>query len=37
MCAMRSMCLPPHLTAAEFGRLDSIICTTRQVRQGDAL
>ncbi|KVD68785.1 helix-turn-helix domain-containing protein [Burkholderia ubonensis] len=37
VCAMRSLCLPPQLTAAEFGRLDSIICTTRHVRQGDAL
>ncbi|AOJ34967.1 helix-turn-helix domain-containing protein [Burkholderia metallica] len=37
VCAMRSMCLPPHLTAAEYDRLDAIICTTRQVRQGDAL
>ncbi|AJY10502.1 helix-turn-helix domain-containing protein [Burkholderia dolosa] len=37
ICAMRSVCLPPHLTAAEYGRLDAIICSTRQVRQGDAL
>ncbi|WP_321810860.1 MULTISPECIES: helix-turn-helix domain-containing protein [unclassified Burkholderia] len=36
-CAMRSMCLPPDLTADEYGRLDAIICSTRQVRQGDAL
>ncbi|WP_175717154.1 helix-turn-helix domain-containing protein [Burkholderia anthina] len=37
VCAMRSMCLPPDLTAAEYGRLDAIICATRQIRQGDAL
>ncbi|AOI59964.1 helix-turn-helix domain-containing protein [Burkholderia diffusa] len=36
-CLMRSLCLPPHLTAAEYGRLDAIICSTRQVRQGDTL
>ncbi|ABX17946.1 helix-turn-helix domain-containing protein [Burkholderia multivorans] len=36
-CAMRAMCLPPHLTAAEYSRLDAIICATRHVRQGDAL
>ncbi|MBU9124543.1 helix-turn-helix domain-containing protein [Burkholderia multivorans] len=36
-CAMRAMCLPPQLTAAEYSRLDAIICATRHVRQGDAL
>ncbi|KVF01107.1 helix-turn-helix domain-containing protein [Burkholderia vietnamiensis] len=36
-CVMRSMCLPPQLTAAEYSRLDAIICATRQVRQGDTL
>ncbi|WP_175730051.1 helix-turn-helix domain-containing protein [Burkholderia ambifaria] len=37
VCAMRSMCLPPDLTADEYGRLDAIICSTRHVRQGDSL
>jgi CRP/FNR family transcriptional regulator len=36
-CAMRTLCLPPQLSAAEYGRLDSIICTTRHIRQGDSL
>ncbi|EDT40819.1 helix-turn-helix domain-containing protein [Burkholderia ambifaria] len=37
VCAMRSMCLPPDLTADEYSRLDAIICSTRHVRQGDSL
>jgi CRP/FNR family transcriptional regulator len=36
-CAMRAVCMPAGLTAAEFARLDSLICTTRAVRRGDAL
>ncbi|CAN0625628.1 Transcriptional activator protein Anr [Burkholderia multivorans] len=36
-CAMRTLCLPSHLSPAEFGRLDAMICTTRHVRQGDTL
>ena len=34
---MRSLCLPVQLTPSEFGRLDTIICATRHVRQGDTL
>ncbi|CAM2198373.1 fumarate/nitrate reduction transcriptional regulator Fnr [Paraburkholderia sp. A1RI_3L] len=36
-CSMRAICLPPSLTTAELERLDSIICTTRNVRRGEAL
>ncbi|WP_179404999.1 helix-turn-helix domain-containing protein [Burkholderia guangdongensis] len=36
-CAMRTLCLPPELSATDYGRLDAIICTTRHVRQGDSL
>ncbi|MFC0397308.1 fumarate/nitrate reduction transcriptional regulator Fnr [Paraburkholderia rhizosphaerae] len=36
-CSMRTVCMPAGLTAAEFARLDSVICSTRPVRRGDAL
>jgi CRP/FNR family transcriptional regulator len=36
-CAMRAVCMPQGLTQPEIARLDSIICATRMVRQGEAL
>ncbi|MFM0290933.1 fumarate/nitrate reduction transcriptional regulator Fnr [Paraburkholderia megapolitana] len=36
-CSIRSVCLPPDLTAAELTRLDSIICSSRHIRRGEAL
>lgn len=36
-CAMRPVCTPQGLTPAEVARLDAIICSTRLVRQGEAL
>jgi CRP/FNR family transcriptional regulator len=36
-CAMRAVCMPQGLTQSEVACLDSIICTTRMVRQGEAL
>jgi len=36
-CAMRAVCLPQGLSALELQRLDSIICSSRMVRQGETL
>ncbi|ACC74877.1 fumarate/nitrate reduction transcriptional regulator Fnr [Paraburkholderia phymatum] len=36
-CAMRAVCMPAELSAAELARLDSIICVTRPVKRGDTL
>lgn len=36
-CAMRAICMPHDLTLLELARLDSIICSTRAVKRGDAL
>ena len=36
-CSIRAVCLPPGLTAAELTRLDSIICSSRHIRRGEAL
>ncbi|WP_243751147.1 helix-turn-helix domain-containing protein [Paraburkholderia sp. BL10I2N1] len=36
-CAMRAVCLPQGLSAFELQRLDSIICSSRMVRQGETL
>ncbi|CAB3751155.1 fumarate/nitrate reduction transcriptional regulator Fnr [Paraburkholderia solisilvae] len=36
-CSMRAVCMPADLTSAEFAKLDSMICSTRHVRRGDAL
>jgi CRP/FNR family transcriptional regulator len=36
-CAMRTVCMPQGLTQSEVARLDSIICSTRMIRQGEAL
>ncbi|KAF1058137.1 helix-turn-helix domain-containing protein [Burkholderia gladioli] len=36
-CATRNVCMPSALTHAEYRRLDALICTTRQVKRGDAL
>ncbi len=36
-CSMRAICMPQGLTTAELARLDSIICTTRMVKHGEAL
>jgi CRP/FNR family transcriptional regulator len=36
-CAMRTVCMPQGLTQVDIARLDSIICSTRMVRQGEAL
>ncbi|XUW90517.1 helix-turn-helix domain-containing protein [Burkholderia sp. M6-3] len=36
-CAMRTVCMPRGLTPDEVARLDAIICSTRLVRQGEAL
>jgi CRP/FNR family transcriptional regulator len=36
-CAMRALCMPPELSAADLARLDSIICSTRSVKRGDTL
>lgn len=36
-CALRGVCLPADLTPAELEQLDTIVCTTRPVRRGEAL
>lgn len=36
-CSLRGVCVPADLTAAELEKLDSVVCTTRPVRRGDAL
>lgn len=36
-CAMRAICMPQGLEPLETARLDSLICSTRTVRQGEAL
>ncbi len=36
-CAMRALCMPAELSAAELARLDAIICATRSVKRGDTL
>jgi CRP/FNR family transcriptional regulator, anaerobic regulatory protein len=36
-CSMRSVCMPVGLSEAELAKLDSIICTMRNVRRGEAL
>ena len=36
-CAMRALCMPPDLSTAELARLDTLICSTRSVKRGDAL
>ncbi|WP_243751417.1 fumarate/nitrate reduction transcriptional regulator Fnr [Paraburkholderia sp. BL10I2N1] len=36
-CAMRAVCLPQGLSPLDLQRLDAIICSTRMVRQGEAL
>jgi len=36
-CAMRAFCMPPDLSADDLKKLDSLICSTRSVRRGDAL
>lgn len=36
-CSLRTVCLPDDLTPAELAKLDSLVCTTRQVRRGEAL
>ncbi|MGF6756990.1 fumarate/nitrate reduction transcriptional regulator Fnr [Paraburkholderia sp. GAS334] len=36
-CAMRSVCMPQGLSPLELLRLDAIICSTRVVKQGEAL
>ncbi|OAJ53558.1 Crp/Fnr family transcriptional regulator [Paraburkholderia ginsengiterrae] len=36
-CSMRSICMPPELSADELAKLDAVICTTRSVKRGDTL
>jgi CRP/FNR family transcriptional regulator len=36
-CSMRSICMPPELTADELAKLDSIICSTRSIKRGETL
>jgi CRP/FNR family transcriptional regulator len=36
-CAMRAICMAQGLSPLELQRLDTIICATRMVRQGEAL
>ena len=36
-CAMRAVCMPAQLSATELAQLDSLICSTRSVRRGEAL
>jgi CRP/FNR family transcriptional regulator len=36
-CSMRSICMPPELSADELARLDSVICTTRSIKRGETL
>jgi CRP/FNR family transcriptional regulator len=36
-CAMRAVCMPAELSTTELARLDSLICTTRTVKRGEAL
>ncbi len=36
-CAMRSICMPQGLSTLEWLRLDAVICSTRLVKQGEAL
>jgi len=36
-CALRGVCLPADLSAAELERIDALVCTTRPVRRGEAL
>ncbi|RZF29637.1 fumarate/nitrate reduction transcriptional regulator Fnr [Paraburkholderia sp. UYCP14C] len=36
-CSMRSVCMPPELSASELARLDTMICTTRPIKRGDTL
>lgn len=36
-CALRDVCLPADLTPAELQKIDAVVCTTRPVRQGEAL
>jgi CRP/FNR family transcriptional regulator len=36
-CAMRAICMPQGLTPGETARLDSLVCSTRMVKQGEAL
>lgn len=36
-CAMRAICMPQGLTPGELARLDSLVCATRLVKQGEAL
>jgi CRP/FNR family transcriptional regulator, anaerobic regulatory protein len=36
-CAVRNVCMPSGLTAADFARLDAVICTSRKIARGEAL
>jgi CRP/FNR family transcriptional regulator len=36
-CAMRAVCMPQGLSPLDLQRLDAIICSTRMVRQAEAL
>src|SRR5690349_12839996 len=36
-CSMRSICMPPELSAEDLAKLDTVICSSRSVKRGDTL
>ncbi|MBN3752271.1 fumarate/nitrate reduction transcriptional regulator Fnr [Paraburkholderia sp. Tr-20389] len=36
-CSMRSICMPPDLSAEDLAKLDTVICSTKAVKRGDTL
>ncbi|MBP0593406.1 fumarate/nitrate reduction transcriptional regulator Fnr [Paraburkholderia sp. LEh10] len=36
-CSMRSICMPPDLSAEDLSKLDAVICSTKAVKRGDTL
>lgn len=36
-CALRDVCMPNDLTAADFERLDALVCRTRKISRGETL